>query len=205
MKKFLLLMIGIFLLSFSPVLSVEIWDCGGLVASGVYTLTRDIVDSSSNICMKISANDVTLDCQGHTIGGKGNGYGIYTSKNNIVIKNCTITNWDYGISYYYTGAYGKIENNIIKSNNRGIYIAEVNSNNITNNVIESNDYGIMLFSTNNYIIKNNEIKSNSKGIYFDSKSNRGNIYNNLFSNDNNVVLHIIESIILDTSMFSAIM
>jgi len=191
------LLIGIFLLSFIPVLGVD--TCMKLTTTGSYVLNNDIdmkkVDSSSYgfYCIEIKANDVTLDCQGHRIIGQSKSGGGITISNlypnvieRVTIKNCKISNFHSGISINY-GQHVNIANNDISSNREGISIGNGNNNNIANNDISSNGEGIGIsHSTYNQII-NNRISLNDEGIHILSSSNNV-IYNNLFNNYQNVVL-----------------
>jgi hypothetical protein len=66
-------------------------------ASGKYCLARDFtINSTSAKAITINANDVTLDCDGHTLknlatADNGSSAGIYfSSRNGIVIRNCRI-------------------------------------------------------------------------------------------------------------------
>jgi len=54
----------------------------------IYILTQNV--SSTGMCFRITAENVTLDCQGNEIYSSG--YGIYTNINrvNSTVKNCTI-------------------------------------------------------------------------------------------------------------------
>ena len=75
--------------------------CLNINQTGTYVLESDIVDSSADACMSISTSEVLLDCRGHLIDGsdESNTYGIRTdsSLGNIIISNCTITDWYEGI------------------------------------------------------------------------------------------------------------
>jgi hypothetical protein len=55
------------------------------------------VHSGSGACMKIVADNVTLDCQGNEIIGDGNGIGIEISGDNVTIKNCKVKGFNIGI------------------------------------------------------------------------------------------------------------
>ena len=56
------------------------------------------VHTGSGTCMKIVADNVTLDCQGHEIIGDRQGVGIEVIGNNATIKNCVIKNERYDIN-----------------------------------------------------------------------------------------------------------
>lgn len=49
--------------------------CGTLSTAGeTYQLTQDI--TSAGTCFTIGANNITLDCVGHSVTGNGTGYGV---------------------------------------------------------------------------------------------------------------------------------
>jgi len=112
-----------------------------------YTLNTNAL--STTTCYTISANDITLDCNGKEINYSSDGtlgYGIDNTGgyDNITIKNCVIkegvstTNSKIGM-YFNGGADGTIENNTIITSgwaSYGIYLSgDSNSNIIRNNTI----------------------------------------------------------------------
>jgi hypothetical protein len=81
--------------------------CMIINAPGTVSLTADI-NSATTPCIDIQTTNVTLDCQGHNInytGSPGGGTAIqhYTPTSDInsydTIKNCNITNYQYGIYF----------------------------------------------------------------------------------------------------------
>ncbi|MCD6547543.1 MAG: hypothetical protein J7K22_03255, partial [Nanoarchaeota archaeon] len=81
--------------------SVSITSCSNLTsANTVYALSNDIygVQSGRDICIDIQADNITLDCQGHTLSYNDSSGtdGIYLSgRQNITIKNCVVSDYDY--------------------------------------------------------------------------------------------------------------
>jgi parallel beta-helix repeat protein len=119
--------------------------------------------------MDIQANNIVLDCQGHTIDGidQSFSYGIsvhhsFWETTNIIIKNCVVSDWNEGIHLYYAG-----------------------SNILTNITVNSNYYGIYLYLSNSNTIKNSRFQDNNYGIYLIYRVGTNLIYNNLFNNTNN--------------------
>jgi len=117
------LILPIFLLLFivGNVKAIDISSCSELNQSGAtYYLTQDIIDSSVSPCFNITANNITLDCQGHKIDGNGTGNGIYIYRNpatlhaNITINNCTIIDWSTGIFLH--SSFNTIKNTKIQDN-----------------------------------------------------------------------------------------
>ena len=140
--------------------------------TGICTLTQDINES-----VEITANDITLDCKGYKIIGNNFGFGVYVyNKSGVIIKNCTITNFSYGI---HAGSWPLdiVLNNIISKNkifNNYVGIRVYGSSNtVKENIIENNsEYGLMVGWASNSIINGNSISNNLiGGIYLLGSSN----------------------------------
>ena len=151
---------------------IGVESCKEINTSGYYILTRDLTNCSAQDCIRITASDVVFDGNGHTIEGKGSGYGggvsVHNSSkalSNVTIKNLEIEDWKYGIIL--ENVYNStIENNHAYRNTVGIELSSSSNNYITNNTVSNNRYGILVdYSDNNHI------------------------YNNLFNNTNNVAIY----------------
>lgn len=73
--------------------------CQTIVESGSYQLTRNL--RASGDCIIVAADNVTIDLDGFTIEGDGTGQGIGDadiSRQNITVRNGTITNFRIGVS-----------------------------------------------------------------------------------------------------------
>jgi parallel beta-helix repeat protein len=144
------------------------------------TLSSDIYDN-----VEITANDITLDCNGYSIIGSGGGYGIYLNvKTGVTIKNCFVNSFSRGI-YLIWSINNAITSNTVSNGVEGIYLTASSSNNaITNNIALNNQVGIFLASfSNNNIIANNTASNNNFGIGLTSSSNNNIIANNTASNN----------------------
>ncbi|MEM4703092.1 MAG: M14-type cytosolic carboxypeptidase [Candidatus Pacearchaeota archaeon] len=121
--------------------SNQITNCTVISQPGYYTLMNDIINSQNTTCINISANNVTFDCQGHTIDGidTSNTYGIYmNNRQNNTIKNCVVTDFYDGI-YLYSSSNNSITNNTASSNIRyGIVIHGSHNNRLTGNIAFNN-------------------------------------------------------------------
>ncbi len=136
-KAFVLTLFSVFILIiFHNAFSYQISSCIQINASGYYELTRDI-SFDSDPCIEIDAPDVVLDCKGFSLSSLTKGYNTaiylnsyYNNTTNITIKNCKITDSNYGV---WKGVYYRdlltIENTIVTNCKKGIYI--YNSNNLT--------------------------------------------------------------------------
>jgi len=149
----------------------------------VETLKNNV--NSSGTCFTISANNVTLDCDGFLINGidTAGSYGVDNTGgfDNVTIKNCVISNFTIGV-YFTNGAdEGTIINNTANSNSiNGIYLISSSNNNLINNTANSNtNDGIQVRSSSNNNLINNTANSNTNnGIYLASSSNN-NLINNI--------------------------
>ena len=113
-----------------------------------YKIHNDLHDA-----IVISADDVTLDCQGHLIIGESRtapGRGIFAKNvNRVRIRDCTVTEWNVGISI--NGGEGhRVFGVHLHHNAFGISLAYTTDVEISEGldkrrtIIESNEFGIYL-------------------------------------------------------------
>jgi len=134
------------------------------------TTSTCILNQDLNEGVEITADNIILDCNGHTISGPGkvwmdwkSSVGIIIGRTNITLRNCVITDFYYGI--YISGNQNNISNNKIINTNLAISLDYADSNRITNNIIKNNSYdGIHIWNSVNNLLKNNEITNNGTGI-----------------------------------------
>lgn len=187
---------------------IGVTSCGVLSSSNtVYVLSNNL--SSEGTCFTVDADNITLDCEGHSVSYSSlvSGYGLVNNGHDfLTLKNCefnltnqTLTN-SYGI-YVYGGALNnslenlKVTTTSISSAgnkyNHGIYF-----NGVDNSVIKDSDidakssgylgysnYGIILSSSDNNTILNNFINTSSYlgyGISLSSSSDN-DILNSVIS------------------------
>lgn len=193
--------------------TISIDSCQSLTSTGEhYQLTKDI-NGNLLTCINISANNITLDCQNHQIIGTGETYsrGVYNEGyDNVKIKNCIISKFDYGIYFKSGASNGEITQNTIYENNDDGILLEFNctgnkimNNNVydngvgivlmhnsANNIIQGNtahgngDSGIYLNENSNNLIQDNKANENEFGIYLDFQSNDNTITGNTADNNN---------------------
>jgi parallel beta-helix repeat protein len=155
-------------------------DCSDKLASGDYStviLTTDIWNQAGSCIYMVSGeSNRVFDCDGHTIDGDDEyvdpdwGVRIYNGSNNT-IRNCTISDFDYGINLSHATNNVIDANNLI-SNEIGIYVeAAAHAATIGNNTIEDNQTGIALYNTNNHTVNSNVVCMNSNwDFYLESSS-----------------------------------
>ncbi|MCP3686389.1 MAG: hypothetical protein GY861_27410 [bacterium] len=154
---------------------IEISDCAVLDQQGeTYFLTADIIDSSAMTCLDITANDVTLDCQGYTVDGNGGSIGIGISraeqgKSNATIKNCITTEWGTGGIAVQYGDGNTIINCTSNLNSMaGMIFTFSDSNTILDSTANNNmQFGLGMGYSEQNTVSNFEGNSNAMaGLYF---------------------------------------
>jgi parallel beta-helix repeat protein len=147
---------------------------------------------SSNVSgsVVVQRNSITIDGEGYTLQGSGDGMGLtISSVNGVTLRNTCINGFGYGV-YMQASQYNVISGNNMTTNKyAGIYLYYSYNNNVTRNKLSdsgTSSFGAIRLDCANYnnIIGNN-ITSNSYGIYFyDSLSNHI-FHNNLLNNAHN--------------------
>ena len=114
---------------------------------GVY----NIPDAGTPGVILINADGVVLDCTGVTINGKGSGRGIYNlGFKNVVVTNCEISNYQYGIFLsYYSNDNQLIGNTVTSCSGSGFYLQTSSGVKLTENTVVSNRQGINLYNSSN--------------------------------------------------------
>ena len=146
-----------------------------------YIFTGNINDS-----IVVERNNIVVDGAGYTVQGTGSGDGISLfGRINVTIKDARISNFDNGISIYYSNSSRNSisENDITTNNKNGVFLAGSNNDVISGNNITNNKNGILLeYPSNGSISGNNITTNNFAGIYgYYSSSNSisgSNIANN---------------------------
>ncbi len=166
----------------------ECWGCAGCTSAinnnincgAEVRLTLNLIDQPGTcIDDPSNFNNKIFDCQGHTIDGDNSvdAYGIYIyNKQNDVIRNCIITDFDYGI-YLESSSNNNLTKNTVNNNNfYGIYIiSSSNNNNLTKNIENNNVYGIYIdYPSNDNQVNLNRACNNFDTDIYNEVSNTGN-------------------------------
>ncbi|MCA9496348.1 MAG: right-handed parallel beta-helix repeat-containing protein [Nanoarchaeota archaeon] len=174
---FLTIFFSLFFINYS--FSTEISNCYNITSSGYYNLTTNILNSNTNYCINISANNVILDCQANLIQGNGSaGAGIYAERSsgqnaNITINNCHVDNWgtqassNSQVHFKYTNNIKIINSSSSNSNGyiHGIVLENVDGAYLKNVTANNNYNGISLYINNlNIILENINTSNNIYGL-----------------------------------------
>src|SRR3954453_22380823 len=80
--------------------------------------TNTVLTDDHQGSVVVAADNVTLDCAGHTVSGPGNAYGdmgiVLDGRTGVVVKNCRVTGFDNGLIV--VGASGPSTNNTLTHN-----------------------------------------------------------------------------------------
>ena len=97
--------------------------CMTISHSGNYSLQSNLI--SNNTCFTITNGNILLNCNNHTITGKGFGYGILAiNATNVTLENCKVVNFENGFKA--KGVRGlNVQNLIANSTQIGIYASNV--------------------------------------------------------------------------------
>ena len=142
--------------------TIDVSSCGALSDTGaVYTLTQNV--SSTGTCFTVAAQNVTLNCQGHSINYSTTtvGYGLVNNGYHFVtLENCEFNLGNFGLAnsygvYVYGGALNNTIDNI-KVTTTSISTAE-----------NKNNYGIYFNNVQKSIIKDSNIYLKWKVIEMD--------------------------------------
>jgi len=160
----------------------QITHCGSLSQEGVvYILQNNIVGTGQNPCFTISANNITLDCNGHSITNVQTGIKI-TDYNFATIKNCDINATGNGVLFSFSSSNNLIDSNILSQQSISVFLSTTHDNNVVNCNITSNGYDALSIYNNSYnnLVKDSNILSianNKSGVAFTTFSNDNNIIN----------------------------
>jgi len=164
--------------------SININSCINLNQSNKkYVLNLSIEnDTLTDACIKILAENITLDCQGYSITSSNDAAGIYSNSSSTTIKNCNVNMGDnsggYGM-YLEQANNSHIYNNSLNSQYAGLFLEETSDSLIENNTINFNyDKGIHLLMSYNNTIKDNIINNGSFYGLVSAKSANNIIQNN---------------------------
>nr|QNO55949.1 hypothetical protein AGOHDPGA_00006 [Methanosarcinales archaeon ANME-1 ERB7] len=176
--------------------------CMEINTSGYYMLTRDLLFNplSPQNCITITASDVVLDGNGHTIEGPtiAHAYcGVYvyvytpsTKLSNVTVKNVTIRNCGFGIRFENVER-STISESTASNNGVGISLYHSSTNTLAGNTVSNNsDDGIHLssWSNSNTLTSNTASDNSNNGIYLDYSSTNTLTGNTASNNENGIYL-----------------
>jgi parallel beta-helix repeat protein len=145
----------------------------------IYTLTDNVYDE-----VVVERSNITIDGNGYVLQGSQAGYGFsLSSVNGVIIRNVTISNFDYGIYFKYSSNNIIAGNHITANKYGGIRLDLPSNNTISGNNIRANYWwGVYLYYSSYHSIVENNIENNEYGVYLHSSSCNVFNWNNLVDN-----------------------
>ena len=139
--------------------------CLRITEPGRYVLAADLENRSTDRCIRISADDVVFDGDGHRVDGVGafgSGGVLVSGGTNVTVRDATVTDWDDGIRYV-GAARGTVVGTTAANNRVGLTLLRSNATLVSNNTATANAvYGISLQeASSGNTIRNNTATSNS--------------------------------------------
>jgi len=127
------------------------------------TLTQDVTST-----IEIDADNITLDCNGHQIKNEywiSNPiltHGIYFwDKKGVIIKNCGISGFDYGILFSYCSDIKIVGSKILRPYGEGLRIQFSRENEIFGNeILDSSRGGLIIYESSGNRLRENSFKNN---------------------------------------------
>jgi hypothetical protein len=162
--------------------------CQTISVPGEYRMNESISNFGGTECINIGPDNVSLDCQGHTIDGVGSGIAIYLGiggQDYATIKNCKITEVSGGI--YSLGAdYVKINNiTINNASSNGIHLQVIRYSQISNIYVNNSWAAYVVTGPSQYYNITNITGENSDYAIYSTGLSTNVIINNLISSDSN--------------------
>lgn len=189
--------------------------CTTLDSPGTYTLSSDIQGSEAGTCIEITASDVTLDGNGHTLAGTG-GDAVHAAGladaplTGVVVRDLTTVGWDNGTRYENVddGAMRNVSAQDARMNGIRLFSSNDNAlngitlldNNERDENIPGGGRGINVRSSFDNTISNVVARNNKYTILFDggsdenvlrdyrSRNNRYAVY--FYASSNNRVVNV---------------
>jgi len=167
--------------------STEITSCGYEINSaGSYYLSGNLsLGSSNSSCIKVSSDNVSLNCNGFFVnGGLNLGYGIVAENvNGLEVQNCSFMLLGKSSIFLENVSESFFEDILSSySDASGFYIINSSSNSFNNNNISSSyEDGFSIIDSSSNSFSDNDVFNNSLAGFYLENSNLNNISNNEIS------------------------
>ena len=169
--------------------------CKGISGAGSYFLSANIKTRiSSGACINITADNVALVCNQHSILGSGPYSGVppftygvlINARNNVSVSGCTISNFSYGVYAQSSNRVRIDDNNLTRNYLSDAYLGGTRNSSLFNNIMSrsSSVQGAIYLangSSNNKIYNNTLQGNRFYGISVESTGNR--YINNTFADN----------------------
>jgi parallel beta-helix repeat protein len=168
-----------------PAASAQAVTCGDTITQSL-KLTADIGPCSEDGII-IGADNITLDCNGHTVSGSGSGFGtgikVSADISGVTIKNCQVTSFG-GSGFTVFGSNNVLRGNTATDNGGdGFYIATANSKLLDNTAENNGISGFFLEGGSNIKLLDNTAENNGAFGFSLLESTNNNLKRNTATNN----------------------
>jgi parallel beta-helix repeat protein len=88
----------IVVIAFAAVLAGSVFTLPAAASSGTLISTADTTLTADHVGnIVIGADNVTLNCAGHSVIGPGSGFGIFATSSGVTVTNCVVRGFELGI------------------------------------------------------------------------------------------------------------
>ena len=161
------------------VVSEDVTSCGVIDSPGRYTLTTDLLNSTARPCLQVTASDVILDGDGHTLDADASANGstlraVYVGQtglnpgtiSNVTVRDLVLTDWSEAV-YYRRASGGDVLGNRIDNSLIGVRFAgdAANQNHVASaNRINGTGSAIVLEGSSDSQVTDNRLSGNGDAI-----------------------------------------
>jgi parallel beta-helix repeat protein len=118
--------------------------------------------------LEIVADNVSVNLNGFTVDCPGDGDGVVVDASNVVVRNGTVRNCNYGV--YVTGDNNRVASMKLAKNGYGILVIDGDHNRFVGNRVSSNQLGIQVNDDDNAVLFNVSVR-NEFGISVNAHDN----------------------------------
>ena len=130
---------GLALTASIAAISLAIAASAATASSGTLTITSDTKlteDHVGNIV--VAADNVSLDCAGHSVTGPGSGFGIYSERSGVSISRCSVSGFELGIFLVASSNSAVTGNTAFDNTNQGIALNTTDHSRVAGNTVYRN-------------------------------------------------------------------
>jgi len=161
--------------------NVNVTDAPQMVCTAL--ATSKTLTASENKCYYFTANNIVFDCNGYTLYGDNDNYGISTyGRNNTIIKNCKFENFTTTV-------------HVNQSMNTSVYNHTMSGNSYSTPSFKANTYGVFVDNSRNTLIENvtqwnftvdrgGTLSAGGWGMFIGLKQSNNTIINNTRTENN---------------------
>ena len=178
----LIIATSLFMLESSRAFGMHVM-CGDTIIDDT-VLDSNLIDCPGDGII-IGADNIKLDCDGHTIAGPSSGNGIdLRTRTHVTIRNCSVTNFRFGFILIASDGNTLVRNAASNNTINGFEISSSSGNTLVDNTALGNANGYVLRTSFDNILKRNTASIGSNGFFLTASSSGNTLENNTADGNN---------------------